>query len=112
MRVLETTVPFRITGTRVDNAYHFAAEGELDVFAAPQLEAALQQVPDGVVDVRVDVAGVTFVDSTGIAVLAAAAQRVRASGGLMMLTGSNAHVLRILELTGLGRFFELAARAA
>jgi anti-sigma B factor antagonist len=110
--VLETTVPFRITGTRVGNAYHFAVEGELDLFAAPQLEAALQQVPRAGVCVYVDVAGVTFVDSTGVAAFAAVAQRVRAHGGTMMLAGSNPHVLRILELTGLGRFFELVTRAA
>lgn len=110
--MLETTVPFRIAGTRAENAYHFAIEGELDLFAAPELDAALRQLPPGVAYVYVDVAGVTFVDSTAIAALASVARRVQAGGGLMMLAGSNAYVLRILELTGLGRFFELVGSAA
>ena len=113
MNLQETIVPFRTAGTRVGkSAYHFALEGELDLFALPQLQAALEEIPATAAYVHVDAAGVTFIDSTSVAALASAARRIRAEGGTMALAGASAQVLRILELTGLERYFELVARAA
>lgn len=113
MNLQETIVPFRAAGKRVGkSAYHFALEGELDLFALPQLEAALEEIPATAAYVHVDAADVTFIDSTGIAALASTARRIRAEGGTMALAGASTHVVRILELTGLERYFDLVARAA
>ena len=43
--------------------------GELDLAASEDLRAALAELRDGGVDVTIDLASVTFIDSTALAVL-------------------------------------------
>jgi anti-anti-sigma factor len=51
--------------------------------------------------VTVDVAAVTFLDATGIAVLAGQRNRLREQGGGLMLRSPHGIVRRALEVTGL-----------
>jgi anti-sigma B factor antagonist len=78
------------------------AAGEVDSTSAPVLRERLDALlDDGVQEITVDLAAVTFLDSAGLCVLAAAyrrasGQRVR----LRVLAGSRA-VIRPLQITGL-----------
>src|ERR1700682_646404 len=56
------------------------AAGELDLHTAPRLSDALTEGESpGVKLVTVDLAGVTFIDSTGLRVLVACSRRLRAA---------------------------------
>jgi anti-anti-sigma factor len=74
--------------------------GELDLSRAEQLRRVLmeacQQTTDGVV---VDLADVTFLDSTVIGVLVAAAKRLRADGHRLALVNVAPVPARPLQLT-------------
>ena len=78
------------------------ASGELDLTVAAQFEAAIvrQGGPDGV---RIDLADVTFIDSSGIHALVNA----RAAVGRVVIRRPSTVVLRLLEVTGTGAMFEI-----
>lgn len=80
--------------------------GELDAYWATrfkdEIDAGLAATANRVV---VDLAGVTFIDSTGIGVLMSAVKRARAFGGDVRLAGVKPFVTKVLEITGLHRVF-------
>jgi anti-sigma B factor antagonist len=88
------------------------ATGELDLYTAPRLQAALADLPDAAADrITVDLSGVEFCDSTGMNVLLAAMQRVRDGGGSFALAAPRTAVRRILQVTGLDTVFTVVEAA-
>ncbi|MBS1886673.1 MAG: STAS domain-containing protein [Actinobacteria bacterium] len=81
--------------------------GELDLSTAGQLEGPLEEATsdeDGAV--LIDLAECTFIDSTGIAMIVRAWQRVDGAAGNggqggLVLCCQNEQVRRVLEVTGL-----------
>ncbi len=92
----------RIEVTGDSATARLAATGEIDSSTAPMLRARLDEVLDnGVTDLTVDLTGVTFLDSAGLCVLAAAHRRaVRSDVHLRVLASSRA-VIRPMQITGL-----------
>ena len=75
--------------------------GELDLSTAPQLEECLEGLgPDGA-DVRLDLSGLSFCDSSGISAIVTAFKRVSKQGGRLSIASPQSAVLRVLEITGL-----------
>ena len=82
--------------------------GELDMATAPKLRETvikLLQPTLGVGVVILDLSEVTFVDSTGLGVLAASRQRVEREGGALVLRAPRPNTVKVLEVTGLDRVF-------
>ncbi len=92
----------RIDVTGDSASARLTASGEVDSSSAPTLRARLDEVLDkGVVDLTIDLTGVTFLDSAGLCVLAAAHRRaVRGDVRLRVLATSRA-VIRPMQITGL-----------
>ena len=79
-----------------------AAAGEVDSSSAPTLRARLEGVlDDGVRDLTVDLHGVTFLDSAGLCVLAAAHRRAVRDGLRLRVLASSRAVVRPMQITGL-----------
>jgi anti-sigma B factor antagonist len=74
-------------------------EGELDMATAPQLLAAVDPLVAQDGDLRLELEGLSFVDSTGLRAFATIASRL-SRGKLILISPTNA-VRRVLELTGL-----------
>jgi anti-anti-sigma factor len=75
--------------------------GELDTASAPELERAVVATLDRHRwEFRLDVAGLTFIDSPGARALCNVQRAVEARGGRLVLTGAQPPVRRILELIG------------
>lgn len=84
------------------------AVGELDLYTAPRLQAALAELLRGQVDrLVVDLSGVEFCDSTGMNVLLAAMKRLKEQGGTLELAAPRPAVKRILQVTGLDTVFSV-----
>jgi anti-sigma B factor antagonist len=85
-----------------DSVARISAVGEIDSTSAPVLRERLEDVLAG--DVQqfvVDLVGVTFLDSAGLCVLAAAHRKAATQGiGMQVLAASRA-VIRPLQITGL-----------
>lgn len=72
--------------------------GELDLASADQLDVVLAAAMD---NVMLDLTECEFMDSTGIAVIAAAWKLRRHSGGRLVCFGAKPEVARVLDVTGL-----------
>jgi anti-sigma B factor antagonist len=78
------------------------ATGEIDSSSAPLLRGRIDAVLDGdVEELVVDLVRVTFLDSAGLCVLAAAHRRAGEQGVRMRVLASSRAVIRPLQITGL-----------
>ncbi len=74
--------------------------GEIDANTAPELASQLDPLP-GEGDIRVDVSGVEFMDSSGLRVLIDAHQRAEHADRRLLVVRPSAAVSRVIEITGL-----------
>ena len=79
------------------------AAGEIDLVTAPELRGALEPITGRVV-VHLD--EVTYLDSSGIAVLVAQHHRLASDDGELVLRRPSPFVRKTLELTGLGPWID------
>ncbi len=90
-----------ISSVLVDGAARVALQGELDLASARKMEEHLasldEQSPSRVV---VDLAGLAFIDSSGLRVLLLADARARARGYELVLLPGQEPVQRVFEMTG------------
>jgi len=78
--------------------------GELDLSTAPELEAPLEEILDsGEGSLLIDLSQCEFIDSTGIALIVRAWQRLDSgeNGRALVICSQNDQVRRVLEITGL-----------
>lgn len=81
-----------------------ALSGDLDIANASQLREELDAHLDaGRRVLRVDAAGVKFMDSTAVGALVAANTRCRELHGSLILTGVGRPLARLLQVAGLDR---------
>ena len=87
-------------------------EGEIDIATAPQLRDALTVLVDrGARRITLDLAGVRFVDSSGLGVLVGALRKLADNrGGRLLVENVQDGVRKVFEITGLGPMFGLAPR--
>ena len=85
-----------------DGDHVVVATGEIDIATAPQLWEALSLLIErGHRDVVLDMAGVEFMDSQGIAVIVRAHKELEQKGGTVVIRSPRAQVRTALEVTGL-----------
>jgi len=78
--------------------------GEVDMYTAPVLARRLfDLIDEGARDVVVDLASMSFIDSTGLTALVRGLARLRAHDGRLVLRSPQPNVGRVLEITGLNR---------
>jgi anti-anti-sigma factor len=100
--------PFSVSSSKIGpHALGMRIDGELDVYTARDVHDELASISPDVRFVLADLTGVSFMDSAGMASLLAAARVLRARDGAMMLVAGSAGVLRVLEVTGVARYFEI-----
>ena len=79
--------------------------GELDIRTCERLERAAGELVDQGRRVVLDLAELTFCDSTGLAVLVRLHKRADTAGGTLVLRSPVPRVQNLLTLTGLTRLF-------
>jgi anti-sigma B factor antagonist len=99
-------------GLEVDETHSpytvLAVKGEVDVYTAPRLrEKLVELVSQDKLQVIVDLEGVDFLDSTGLGVLVGGLKRLRSHDGDLGLVCSQPRVLKVFEITGLTKVFEI-----
>jgi anti-anti-sigma factor len=91
------------------------AAGEVDVSNAHELQAEIDQALQAnarATELVLDMAGVTFLDSSGVKCLMRAYRMMLVRGGHLVLREVQPPVLRVLELVGLGRLFTICPASA
>ncbi len=94
--------------TRDDARARISVAGEIDSSSAPQLRSRLDAVLDaGVTDLTIDLDRVTFLDSAGLCVLAAAHRRSVRDGVRLTVIATSRAVIRPMQITGLYSLLEV-----
>jgi anti-sigma B factor antagonist len=105
-----TTRPFRLSidepGGGV-TVVHLA--GELDIIGAPDLRACLYGLLMADQAVVVDLSALSFLDSSGMAVLASAHRQAASGRGTIVLRGAGGIVARVLEVSGVDQVLTVEA---
>ncbi len=103
--------PFAIEVSLVaDDVQLVAISGELDFGEAPELARVLEQLrDDGARWFVLDLAELTFIDSSGINSLVVAARATAASGGSLIVTGARQHVQCVFDIVKLSEFVPVEA---
>ncbi|MCW2840149.1 MAG: anti-anti-sigma factor [Aeromicrobium sp.] len=93
------------TSERLDDATVLSIAGEIDMASADALrdQVAALDVAEGIL--VLDLAGVGFVDSSGLGALLGVKKQQEAAGGRLVLTRVSPAVARLLEITKLDRVF-------
>ncbi len=76
-----------------------AVEGRLDTTTAPQLEAEFKKSIDGVTNLVIDMAKLSYISSAGLRVLLSA-QKVMNKQGSMVIRNVNEEIMEIFDVTG------------
>jgi anti-sigma B factor antagonist len=86
--------------------------GELDVADAASVAAALIAVAASHREIIIDLAGLEFIDSSGLAALVRVRKHARHAGGDLLLAAPQRQVLQVLTLTRLTEVFAVHACVA
>jgi anti-sigma B factor antagonist len=102
---------FKIRSKEKDNIGVIVVEGEVDMFSSPNLREKLvpmfkKKETKGII---VDLSGVSFMDSSGIATLVEGLQWSKKDKKEFILTGLGSNVLNALSLTKLDDVFNIKA---
>lgn len=95
----------------------FALEGDIDLYQTPAVKERLNELIERkLATILVDLTGVTYMDSSGLAVLIESLQRIAAYGGKLGIFGLRPTVRHIFDIARLDQIFrifpdEAAARA-
>ena len=110
MTVLEFSVNTAALG---GDSFIVTLTGEVDMHTAPALEQALEGVVAlGGTAVALDLAAVSFIDSTVLGVLLRYRERLEDRGGQLIVVTEDRRVLRTFEITGLDQVFMIERRLA
>lgn len=85
-----------------------ALSGEVDVYTSPRVKQEIVDLLNGgTTKLVVDLSGVEYLDSTGLGVLIGGLKRARERDGDLKLLCDNPRILRIFEITGLTKIFDI-----
>lgn len=100
---------FKVDTSEEGTCVVVSVRGELDIATAAALRDALLRLlhDEDVPDLVVDTSGLSFVDSSGLAVLLMASRRWGEAGKRIVLRDPSPTVVRLVDLTGVRRAFEM-----
>ncbi len=93
-----------------DGGLVIAVRGEIDLFTAPELKAALTEAIEG--DIRrivVDLTETGFLDSTALGVLIGALKRLRSRDGRLTIVNVDESIAKTFEITSLDQILTICA---
>jgi anti-sigma B factor antagonist len=94
--------------TERDGYTVLSPQGEIDFATGPALkEAITDALVAGKTNLVVDLLGVEFIESTGLGALIGGRRRARALDGALSLVCSENPVLKVFQVTGLDKVFEI-----
>lgn len=97
------TTPFAVTGYADEVMIAVSLEGDFDLAAKPIFIEYMDQLllgHDGVAAIDIDLAGLTFLDSTGIGALVGVCNRADQTGRKVRAYGARGVVAEVLFITG------------
>jgi anti-sigma B factor antagonist len=111
MRLPASADALAIETSEIDGRTVVALQGALDAGTAPQLDEQFAEMSRrGVTQVDLDVAGLEFMDSNGLAVVVAEHKRAKADGGGLVIHHPSRRVIRLFQTYGLMSYLVVRPR--
>lgn len=105
--------PIQVASEALPDGIVLAPSGEIDLARSPLMRARVAEaMKAGPKRVVIDLAGVPYMDSSGVATLVEALQAARKSGAKLLLCSLTARVRSILEISRLDTVFTIVADRA
>jgi len=100
VNILQETLP--------DQVYRIAPQGRLDAVTVPSLEAVIDEhLTAGHVRLVIDLAGVTYISSSGLRALLRARRQAQAGGGDVALCDMSERVKEVFDMIGFNNLFRI-----
>ncbi len=97
-----------IDKTEHDSKIRISVHGEVDLYTSPDLRTAIMKsVPSADSGVEVELAGVDYMDSSGVATLVEGFKSARENSKTFVLLRPSSSVMKVLELARLDAVFEI-----
>lgn len=98
----------KIDTTRDAEGSMITVGGDIDLYSSPNLRGVLlEEISGPSARVAVDLAGVRYMDSSGVATLVEALRRAREVDTALILVAPSVKVMKVLEMTRLDSVFEV-----
>ncbi len=99
---------FRFAVVHANGSTNVEVGGDLDLASASEFAGRLQLLSDaGPGEVTIDLAKVTFIDSTGLMTVLTAKRRMTDAGQRLKVRNPSRSVCRVLELSGAGHLLDV-----
>lgn len=86
-----------------------ALNGRLDTKTAPALEEALEQLPEDITSLTLDLERLDYISSAGLRVLQVIRKRLQGKGGGLKLRHVGPMVMEVLDATGFSSVLNIEA---
>lgn len=107
MALVHASPDLAVDVSQLDEVTTVILDGVVDLATSPKLRAALLPLVVPGAFVALDLAGVTFVDSTGLGVLVAAHRRAKGAGSRFLLSRPSDNLRAVLRVTHLDSIFDI-----
>ena len=96
-----------VTAEKDNSSLKLIVEGDLNTLSSTDLEKAYVANKDGVNDVVLDMAGVTYISSAGLRVMLYIDQEMLDIGGSFTVCNVNSDVMEVFRLSGFVQFLKI-----
>ncbi len=96
-----------VTAEKDNSSLKLIVEGDLNTLSSTDLEKAYVANKDGVNDVVIDMAGVTYISSAGLRVMLYIDQEMLDIGGSFTVCNVNSDVMEVFRLSGFVQFLKI-----
>lgn len=95
--------------SKLDNDFwNVSIEGELDVSSADKLKDQLHKIVDEkMLDVKIDLTNLEYIDSTGLGVIIGVLKKLRVNEKEIYILNPRSNVKKIFTITGLDKIFKM-----
>jgi anti-anti-sigma factor len=95
-----------------DQVYRIAPQGRLDAVTVPSLEAVIDEhLAAGHIQLVIDLAGVTYISSSGLRALLRARRQTQSRGGDVVLCDMSVRVTEVFDMIGFNNLFQIFPHA-
>ena len=96
-----------INTSKEGGALRMAIEGRVDTQTSPELNKAINEIPEDVTDLTLDFTNLGYISSAGLRVVLAAQNLMDARKGTMVIKGAAKNIVDIFKVTGFDTFLTL-----
>ncbi len=86
-----------------------SVKGEIEVYSLPEFSRMAESYLGGPKELQLDMAGLEYIDSSGLGFLVTLHERMERQGQKLVLTSLRSHVARVFKITRLDQILDISS---